>query len=159
MTIADPNASVQELTITRFYDEPRELVFKAWTDPELLARWWGPDDFTNPVCELDVRPGGAILIDMQAPDGTVTPVRGAYQEVIKPARLVFTTGVFFNEDGMPQVEELKTVDFIDLGDKTKLVLHIAVRKCGPAFIHALGGMEPSWDQSLDRMSKLLQHAK
>ena len=53
---------VQELTIIRIYDEPRELVFKAWTDPNLLALWWGPENFMNPVCELDVRPNGKILI-------------------------------------------------------------------------------------------------
>ncbi len=150
--IANQNAYVRELTITRLYDKPREVVFKAWTDSQLLALWWGPDDFTNPVCELDVRPGGSILIHMQAPDGSVMPVKGTYQEVIEPEKLVFTTGVFFDEEGEPQVEELKTVDFIDNDGKTKLVLHIEVKKCGPAFIDALNGMEPDWNRSLDRMS-------
>ena len=46
-----------ELVLTRIFDAPRELVFKAWTDPEIVAQWWGPHRFTNPVCELDVRPG------------------------------------------------------------------------------------------------------
>jgi len=156
MRMANPNGYVQELTITRIYDEPRELVFKYWTDPELLALWWGPDNFTNPVCELDVRPGGTILIHMQSPDGTVIPVKGTYQEVIEPAKLVFTTAVFLDEDGIPQVEELKTVDFIESNGKTKLIIHIAVMKCGPAFIDALGGMEPDWNRSLDRMSEHIQ---
>jgi uncharacterized protein YndB with AHSA1/START domain len=146
---------VQELTIIRIYDEPRELVFKAWTDPNLLALWWGPDNFMNPVCELDVRPNGKILIHMEAPDGTIMPVRGIYHEVIKPERLVFTTGVFFNEEGIAQVEERKTVDFIEQNGKTKLVLNIKVTKCGPAFLEALNGMEPGWNQSLARMEKQL----
>lgn len=153
------NAAVKELTITRFYDEPRELVFEAWTNPELLALWWGPEDFTNPVCELDVRPGGTILIHMAAPDGTVIPVKGTYQEVIEPERLVFTTGVFFDEDGISQVEELMTVDFIDKNGKTELVLHISVVKCDPAFIDALGSMESGWTSSLDRMSKKISQRR
>lgn len=153
MLIANRRDYVQELTIIRIYDEPRELVFKAWTNPKLLALWWGPDDFTNPICELDVRPGGSILIHMQAPDGTVTLVKGSYQEVIEPERLVFTTGVFFNKEGIPQVEELKEVDFIENNGKTKLILHITVMKCDPAFSDALGGMEQGWNQSLDRMSE------
>jgi len=59
------------LTITRIFDAPRELVFKAWTDPKMLARWWGPHGFTNPVCEVDVRVGGGIRIHMQGPERTV----------------------------------------------------------------------------------------
>ena len=60
-----------QLRITRVFDAPREVVFKAWTDPQLLAQWWGPKGFTNPVCELDARPGGAIRVHMRGPDGTV----------------------------------------------------------------------------------------
>jgi uncharacterized protein YndB with AHSA1/START domain len=66
-----PDHADQELIITRVFDAPRKLVFKAWTDPKHVAQWWGPNGFTNPVCELDVRPGGAIRIDMHGPDGTI----------------------------------------------------------------------------------------
>jgi len=69
----------QELVLTRVFDAPRELVFKAWTDPKHVAQWWGPHGFTNPVCELDLRPGGAILIHMRGPDGVVYPMTGTYQ--------------------------------------------------------------------------------
>lgn len=145
-----------ELTIIRFYDEPRELVFKAWTDPELLALWWGPDDFTNPVCELDVRPGGTLLIHMQSPDGGINPVTGEYKEVVPPERLVFTTCVSFDGSAEPQVEELKEVDFIDVGGKTKLVLHVTVTRCVPELLDALGGMEEGWNQSLSRLEQFFQ---
>jgi len=67
----------QQLVLTRVFDAPRELVFKVWTDPKHVARWWGPHRFTNPVCELDLRPGGAILIHMRGPDGVVYPMTGA----------------------------------------------------------------------------------
>jgi uncharacterized protein YndB with AHSA1/START domain len=60
----------QELVFTRVFDAPRELVFKAWTDPKQVAQWWGPRGFSNPVCELDLRPGGAIRIHMRGRGGT-----------------------------------------------------------------------------------------
>ena len=66
----------QELVLNSVFDDPRELVFKAWADPKCVAQWWRPRGFTNPVCELDVRPGGAIRIHMRGPDGTVYPMTG-----------------------------------------------------------------------------------
>jgi uncharacterized protein YndB with AHSA1/START domain len=70
----------RELVITRTFDAPRELVFKAWIDPKHLAQWWGPKYFTNPVCEVDARPGGSLLIHMAGPDGTIYPMRGVFNE-------------------------------------------------------------------------------
>ena len=81
---------MQELITTRIFDAPREVVFRAWTDPERLKRWWGPKGFTNPVCEVDVRTGGAIRIDMRAPDGAVYPMTGAFVEIVEPE----TAGVY-----------------------------------------------------------------
>src|SRR5713101_4163666 len=68
----------REVVITRVFDAPRELVFKAFTERERLMRWWGPGGFTTPLCELDVRPGGAIFLHMRAPDGTIYPMAGVY---------------------------------------------------------------------------------
>ena len=84
----DPNR--RELTIRRTFAAPRALVWQAWTDPRQLAKWWGPHGFTNPVCEIDLRPGGAIHIVMRAPDGTDYPMRGEFREIVPPERLVFT---------------------------------------------------------------------
>ncbi len=61
------------------FDAPRELVFKAWTDPKQVAQWWGPHGFSNPVCELGLRPGADIRIHMRGPDGTVYPMTGVYR--------------------------------------------------------------------------------
>src|SRR5260370_17380009 len=77
----------RELVITRVFDAPRELVWKAWTDPKHMAQWWGPQGFTNPVCELDVRRGGALRIVMRAPDAAQHPMRGGFPEVLYPDRL------------------------------------------------------------------------
>ncbi|MGZ3593758.1 MAG: SRPBCC domain-containing protein, partial [Syntrophales bacterium] len=90
---AGKNIPVKErvLVITRFFDAPRDIVFKAWTDEKLVAQWWGPNGFANPVCELDARPGGAIHIDMRGPDGVVYPMKGIFHEIAEPERLVFTS--------------------------------------------------------------------
>ena len=77
--MTSPSGVGQELTLVRVYAAPREKVFKAWVDCELAAKWWGPRGFTNPVCELDPRPGGAIRIDMRGPDGTVYPMGGTFR--------------------------------------------------------------------------------
>src|ERR1700736_870142 len=92
MTTEDKAAPTldRELVLTRIINAPRERVFKAWTDPELLKQWFAPLPYTPPVAELDVRAGGANLIVMRDPDGNDFPNRGVYLDVIENERLVFT---------------------------------------------------------------------
>ena len=128
------------------------MVFRAWTDPERLKRWWGPKGFTNPVCEVDVRPGGAIRIDMRAPDGVVYPMTGTFIEIVEPERLVFTSSALDN-NGEPLFEVLNTVTFAEEGGKTKLTVHARVSKVkGEAAPH-LAGMEQGWSMTLDRLAE------
>jgi uncharacterized protein YndB with AHSA1/START domain len=141
----------QELVLTRVFDAPRELVFKVWTDPKHVARWWGPHRFTNPVCELDLRPGGAILIHMRGPDGTVYPMTGVYQEIIRPERLVFTSSAL-DSDGNPMFEILTTVTFTEENGKTKQILRARVIKRTAQAAPYLAGMEAGWTQSLERLA-------
>ena len=141
----------RELVITRVFDAPRDLVYKAWTDPQHVAQWWGPKGFTNPVCELDVRPGGAIRIDMRGPDGVVYPMKGVFHQIVEPERLVLTTSAFEDEAGNPRLEVLNTVTFAEHDGKTKLTLHAVVVKSTPEVAAALDGMEEGWSQSLDRL--------
>lgn len=148
----------RELVITRIFDAPRELVFKAWTDPKHVAQWWGPKDFTNPVCELDVRPGGALLIHMRGPDGVVYPMKGVFHEIAEPERLVFTSSAFEDEAGNPQLEVLNTVTFVEQGGKTKLTLQAVVVRSTPEVAAALAGMEEGWNQSLDKLAEHLAKA-
>src|SRR5207244_6057570 len=89
-TTSDTQPMTREVTLTRMIDAPRALLWAAWTEPKHVAQWWGPHHFTNPVCEMDVRPGGKLMIHMKAPDGTVYPMPGTFTEVIKPQRLRFT---------------------------------------------------------------------
>jgi uncharacterized protein YndB with AHSA1/START domain len=149
---ANPTSGQRTLTLERIIDAPRELVFKAWTDPKQVAQWWGPKYFTNPICEMDVRPGGAILIHMAGPDGTVYPMTGTFDEIVEPERLVMTTGAFEDEEGNPQLEDITTVTFAEHEGKTKLTVHAVVTKSAPAAEGALAGMEQGWNQSLDRLA-------
>ncbi len=149
------NQQTKELTLTRVFDAPRELVFNAWTDPEIVSQWWGPHYFTNPVCELDVRPGGAIMITMRDPDEVDYPMKGIYHEVIPPERLVFTSTAFEEAGIGPQLEVLNTITFEDLGGKTRLTLHAVVVKAGPAAEGPLSGMEAGWSQSLEKLAGIL----
>jgi len=147
----------RELTLTRIIDAPRELVFKAWTEPEQVAKWWGPDGFTAPVVELDPRPGGALRVDMQGPDGVVYPNTGEFLEVVEPERLVVTTRLL-DGDGNVLVEDVNTITFEDEGGKTKVTVHARVIKATPEAAEALEGMDDGWNQTLDRMVRFVTNA-
>lgn len=83
-------AKDRELVIRRIFDAPRETVFEAWTRAEHLVRWWGPNDFTLPFCELDFREGGAYRYCMRSPEGEDHWVWGEYREIVRPGRIVMT---------------------------------------------------------------------
>jgi len=143
---------VRELVLTRTFDAPRSLVFKAWIDPKHLARWWGPSGFTNPVCEVDARPGGGIRIDMTGPDGVVYPMKGVFHEIVEPERLVFACSAHDDGAGNPGLEVINTVTFAEQDGKTTLTLHaVVVKATFPAAATALAGMEVGWTQSLERL--------
>lgn len=101
-----------ELISTREFDVPRELVFRAWTTPDLLARWWGPHGFTNTFHECDIRPGGAWRLTMHGPDGTAYPNHNVFVEIVPFERIVIdhlsghefrVMGTFENLEGRTKV--------------------------------------------------------
>jgi uncharacterized protein YndB with AHSA1/START domain len=141
------------VTITRVVDAPRELVFRLWTDPEHMAQWWGPHGFTNPVCELDARVGGAIRIDMRAPDGTIYPMTGTFREIMPPRRLVFEA-VAEDHDGNALLRSLTVVTFADEGGRTRLTVHADAVGLSPLAPQMLAGMDAGWTQSLERLAEL-----
>lgn len=157
MTAAAPGRMqpvTRELTLTRIIAAPRDLVFDAWIDPKQMAQWWGPDGFTNPVCELDARPGGRIRIDMRAPDGTVYPMTGTFREIVAPERLVFMA-VAEDRDGNPLLQSLTTVTFEAMGGKTRLTVQASAVGIAPVAEQMLKGMEAGWTQSLERLEALV----
>lgn len=144
----------REVTITRIFDAPRSLVFKMWTDAKYVADWWGPEVFTNPVCEIDARVGGKWHIVMRGPDGTDYPGGGVYREVVPPERLVFTN-IATDQQGNVLLEGLTTVTFDEYDGKTKLTLHtraVALVDYASAY---LAGMEEGWKQTLDGLAATL----
>jgi uncharacterized protein YndB with AHSA1/START domain len=155
---AEKNPSAQhDLVLTRVFDAPRSLVFQAWIDPVHVAQWWGPRGFTNPVCELDPHPGGAILIHMRAPNGVVYPMTGVFQEIVPPERLSFLSGAM-DDKGNLLFEILNTVTFAEQAGKTTLTLHARVIKSTPAAAPHLAGMEIGWTQSLERLAAFVTKA-
>jgi len=150
-------SSEWDLEITRVFDAPRELVFKAWTDTEHVAQWWGPNGFTNPVCEMDVRVGGAIRIDMCAPNGVVYPMSGVFQEVVEPERLVFLSSAL-DAKGNSMFDVLNTVIFAEYDGKTSITLQARVVKATGQAPQYLQGMRAGWTQSLDRLGAHLAAA-
>jgi uncharacterized protein YndB with AHSA1/START domain len=113
-----------ELRVSRHFDAPRDRVFDAWTNPEVLRQWWaaGPD-WSTPTADVDVRPGGRYRLSMRQPDGVVHTAVGEYREVKPPERLVYT---WTWEGGTPEMEgsqdTLVVVEFIEEGDGTEVVL-------------------------------------
>ena len=146
---AAPSAA-PELLITRVFDAPRPLVFEAWTRPEHLASWWGPQGFVNVVCEADVRPGGAWFRRMRSPEGTFYIKRGVYREVVPPERLVFT---YINEaeDGTVEGETLVAVTFEEEGARTRLTLH----HTGFETLASRDGHRFGWTSCLERFAEHL----
>ena len=105
-----------DVRITRVFDAPRELVFRMWTEPQHFARWWGPKGFTNPVCELDARPGGEILVRMRAPTAHVYPLTGTFREIVPGERLVFTA-IAEDAAGHAALDGIITVTFAAQGSQ------------------------------------------
>jgi uncharacterized protein YndB with AHSA1/START domain len=154
MTESDAPFGARELTLTRVLDAPRELVWRAWTDPARMARWWGPKGFDNPVCQMDLRPGGHIRIDMRAPDGTVYPMTGTFHEIAEPERLTFTA---YAEDhaGKRLLESHTVVTFEEQGGRTRLTVQARATGLVPIAPQMLAGMEAGWNGSLDKLAVLV----
>jgi len=135
-TDAPATSSRRTLVIDRVFDAPRELVWKAWTDPEMAKRWWGPRGFMAPAAEIDLRVGGKYLFAMQSPEfnnGEPIWSTGVYREIVPYERLVCTDS-FADEKGnvVPAthygmtedfpLEMLVTVELEEIAGKTKLTL-------------------------------------
>jgi uncharacterized protein YndB with AHSA1/START domain len=149
------NTAERELEITRVFDAPRSLVFKAWTDPEHHAKWMGPQGFTGKVLHSELRPGGAYRFHMLDPQGGDHWQQGVYREIVEPERLVCTY-VWADAQGNPtRPETLLTVLFEDLGGKTKLTLRQAIFES----VSARDDHNRGWSSSLNRLDDYLKAAR
>jgi uncharacterized protein YndB with AHSA1/START domain len=173
-TIAPERISTErELRFSRVFWAPRQLVFDAWTDPERLARWWGPNEMTNPVCEMDPRVGGAWRIVMRTPDGTEYPMSGTILEIDAPERLVLSMSLHEHPAEWqaalrealgdaahdPHREIRMVVTFHEeedlLGARTAITIRQRFATAAERDAYERLGARQGWGQSLDRLEELL----
>lgn len=148
----------RDLILTRMIDAPPAKVFKAWTDPALLQKWFTPKPWTAPVVEADVRPGGASLVVMRGPDGTEFPCHGVYLEVVENERLVFTDA--FTKAWEPSEKPFMTVivTFENVGGKTRYTARARHWTTADVEAHEKMGFHPGWSQCAEQLAELVEAA-
>jgi uncharacterized protein YndB with AHSA1/START domain len=156
MTAADAApTSDRELVLTRLIDAPREKLFKAWTDPDLLKRWFAPLPWTTPHAELDVRPGGANLIVMRGPDGKEFPNRGVYLEIVPNERLV-VTDAYTNAWATSEKPFMTAIlTFEDEDGKTRYTARVRHWTVADRETHEKMGFHQGWGQCADQLASLM----
>jgi uncharacterized protein YndB with AHSA1/START domain len=147
-TTRNASTADREIVTIREFDAPRELVWDAWTNPEKIVKWWGPNGFTNTIQGMDVRPGGTWRHILRGPDGKEYPNHTTYVEVVKPERLSF------RHESWPN--HFSTATFEDLGGKTRVTLRMVFESA-----QRLGEVEKNHKaiegakQTLGRLAELL----
>jgi uncharacterized protein YndB with AHSA1/START domain len=147
------NTADRELVISRIFNAPLELVFTVWTDPEHLAKWWGPNGFTNTIHKMDVKPGGEFLLTMHGPDGTDYPNKIVYDEVIKNKLLSWSHGSGIDDD--PSQFKV-TVQFSAQDDKTLITMRMvfASKEAKDFVVEKHGAIEGN-KQTMDKLEAYL----
>lgn len=148
-----PTVQDRVLLFTRVFNAPRDLVFKAWTDPEQLVKWFAPEGFTVTFLEMDLRPGGAWRKCMRSPDGIEYWRHGLYREVVDPGRLVFTY-VSDDPESDPHHETVVTMVFEDQGGRTLMTFRQEeFESAGERDSHSFG-----WNSCMERFAAWLEAA-
>jgi uncharacterized protein YndB with AHSA1/START domain len=143
----------RELLFTRLFNFPRELVFEVWTQPEHVAKWWGPTGFTNTIYEMEVKPNGVWRFMMHGPDGVDYPNRIIFSEVVKPEKLVFKHRPDSDDDaGFFDV----TVLFEEVENKTKITMQMLfkTKEERDLVVEKYGAVEGN-KQTMDRLEEFL----
>lgn len=146
-------AANRELVLTPILDAPRDKVFKAWTDPELLEQWFAPLPWTTPVA--DVRPGGASLIVMRDPDGHEFPIRGVYVEVVENERLVFTDAYTTAWELSDKPFMTVILTFEDEAGKTRYTARVRHWTVADREAHEKMGFHGGWALCTDQLAALV----
>lgn len=154
MTDPTPDANTRELVLTRLIPAPAAALYRAWTEPDLLKRWFAPKPFTVALAETDPRPGGTTRIVLRGPDGTEYPSTGVYLELVENARIVFTDA--YVRAWEPSAKPFFTgiITFAPEGDATRYtarVLHWSTQDCAA---HAAMGFHDGWGRCADQLAEL-----
>jgi uncharacterized protein YndB with AHSA1/START domain len=163
---------VPEFYLSRLFDAPRALVFKCWIDAGHLARWWGPEGFTNPVCEADPKPGGVYRIVMRGPDGSEHPMKGVFREIVANERIVKEDDLSEHsaeshdlydpgrdKSKTPNFKILTTVTFADEGKKTRVTIRQRFDRIDLRDNAIKVGMYEGWSGSFEKLDDLVAAIK
>lgn len=145
----------QEVVVTRMFDAPRELVFKAFTDPKLITQWWGPRELRTRIDKFEPRPGGLWRFIQRDADGNEYGFHGVNHDVVAPERVVST----FEFEGVPGHVLMQTATFELVGDKTKLVQQSVFQSVADRDGMVASGMTRGSDDSMERLTELLEKMK
>ena len=153
---------IKEVEFERIYDASLKKVWKAWTDPEMLKQWWGPNNVIIPECEVDIRVGGRIYIVMEAGEamgpykGTRWPMEGKYTAVEKNSKLAYTAKAWTeSKKATSQIDQVTEFSLVDDNGKTKLKLKATINKLGTDAKMAIEGMQQGFNQQFDKLGKYL----
>jgi uncharacterized protein YndB with AHSA1/START domain len=149
MTAAD-----HELVLTRLIDVPRAKLWRCWTDPQLIVKWFTPPPWVTISAEVDLRPGGSNMVVMQGPDGTEVPNRGVYLEVVPCEKLVFTDA--YTEAWVPSAKPFMTaiITFEDEGDQTRYTARARHWSAEDMQAHETMGFHVGWGIAAEQMAAL-----
>lgn len=153
--VANPNEVPSELHLKRIFAAPRQLVFDAWTKPEMVAEWWGPRHFNTTVEKWEAKSGGEIFAVMHGPNGMSHPMSGKFVEFQPPSRLHFTAAAL-DKEGKAMFENWNSVFFEDVEGGTQVTLDVHVMQQTEVAPQYLKGMTAGWSQSLDKLGDLLK---
>ncbi|MGQ5524035.1 SRPBCC family protein [Chitinimonas sp. PSY-7] len=148
--------SDRELVLSRLINAPRDKLFRAWTDPELLKKWFAPLPYTTPVAQLNVRPGGSCLVIMRSPEGADLPNPGVYLEVVKNERLVFTDAYTKAWEPSEKPFMTATITFEDFAGQTKYTARVTHWSVADRKKHEEMGFHQGWGQCADQLAALVE---
>lgn len=156
-TIFIPDRVKHELIVERVFDAPRELVWKAWTEPERLAHWWGPRGWATTTYEMDVKPGGVWFYCMRGPEGMESWCKTHYQEIVEPERLVYLDTFSDPQgnlaEGMPHI--LITTEFTEHSGKTKVTSYTKLASVEDLDTLLKMGVKKGLIETWDRLAEYL----
>lgn len=145
----------QELFVTRVFDAPRELVYEAFTDPKLVAQWFGPRKYKTTVDKMEARPGGLWRMVQKDESGNEHAFRGVHHDAVAPERIIAT----FEYEGVPGHVLLQTVTFEALGEQTRMVEQLVYQSVTDRDGMVGAGMQEGSDESMDQVAELLEKMK
>jgi uncharacterized protein YndB with AHSA1/START domain len=157
---------IKEVTLERTYDASLQTVWEAWTDPEMLKQWWGPDNVTIPECEVDLRVGGTFYIVMEAGEamgrykGTLWPMRAEFTAVVPHSKLSYTAQAW--TEGAKEetaIDQTTEITLTEENGKTKVEVKATIYKTGPKAQMAVEGMQYGFTQQLEKLNNFLTAGK